>query len=439
MIQKWLKQRKKRSSSEMGRSKESKLTEQETENNNMNIVKTSKIALRALNRNKMRSFLTALGIIIGVGAVIAMVSIGQGARMEVEERFESMGTNLLTVRPGSRSYRGRSGGGGTYTNLKEADALAILDNCDAVQYVSPSVNGRAQIVYQNKNWNTSIYGVGENYPEIRNWPVEQGTFFSSSQVRSGQKVAVLGTEVSQNLFEGADPIGQVIRINKNPFRVLGVLESKGESGGWMNRDDMIAVPYTTAQKRLLGIDNVQSIDVSAVSADRTNEARAQIEELLRIRHKLAPGAEDDFNVRDMADIAESASEATQILTILLGGIASISLLVGGIGIMNIMLVSVTERIREIGIRMSVGAKEKDILLQFLTEAIVLSVLGGFLGVVLGVGSSRLISHFAGMKTLVSFGAIVLAFVFSGSVGIFFGFYPARKASKLDPIEALRYE
>jgi putative ABC transport system permease protein len=281
--------------------------------------------------------------------------------------------------------------------------------------------------------------VGENYPEIRNWPIEEGLFFSESQVRAAQKVAVLGSEVSENLFEGADPIGQVIRINKNPFRVLGVLESKGESGGFFNRDDMIAIPYTTAQKRLLGIDHIQSIDISAVSADRTYEARAQIEELLRIRHKLAPGAEDDFNVRDMADIAESASEATQILTILLGGIASISLLVGGIGIMNIMLVSVTERIREIGIRMSVGAKERDILLQFLTEAIVLSVLGGFLGVVLGVGSSRLISHFAGMKTLVSLGAIILAFVFSGSVGIFFGFYPARKASKLDPIEALRYE
>ena len=405
----------------------------------MNIARTVKVSLRALSRNKMRSFLTALGIIIGVGAVIAMVSIGQGARLEVEVRFESMGTNLLFVRPGSRSYMGRSGGGGSYTNLTEADANAILENCDAVKFISPNVNGRAQVIYQNKNWNTSIYGVGEKYPEIRNWNVETGFFFTESQIRSAQKVAVLGSEVSQNLFEGADPIGQVIRVNKIPFRVLGVLESKGESGGFFNRDDMIAIPYTTAQKRLLGIDHIQSIDVSAVSAPRTDEAMRQIEEALRIRHKIAPGAEDDFNVRDMSDIAESASEATQILTILLGGIASISLLVGGIGIMNIMLVSVTERIREIGIRMSVGAREKDILLQFLTEAIVLSVLGGFLGIVLGIGSSRLISHFANMKTLVSIGAIALAFLFSGSVGIFFGFYPARKASKLDPIEALRYE
>jgi len=405
----------------------------------MNIARTVKVSLMALNRNKMRSFLTALGIIIGVGAVIAMVSIGQGARLEVEQRFESMGTNLLFIRPGSRSYMGRHGGGGTYNTLTESDAKAILENCDAVEYVSPNVNTRAQVVYQNKNWNTSIYGVGERFPEIRNWDLEEGVFFTQSQVRSSQKVCVLGSEVSQNLFEGADPIGQVIRIKRIPFRVLGVLESKGESGGWMNRDDMIAIPYTTAQKRLLGINYVQSIDVSAVSGSMTAEAKEQIEELLRIRHRIAPGGEDDFNVRDMADIAESASEATQILTVLLGGIASISLLVGGIGIMNIMLVSVTERIREIGIRMSVGAREKDILLQFLTEAIVLSVLGGLFGIILGIGSSKLITHFTQMKTLVSIGAILLAFLFSGSVGVFFGFYPARKASKLDPIEALRYE
>ncbi|MBN1223576.1 MAG: ABC transporter permease [Candidatus Aminicenantes bacterium] len=405
----------------------------------MNVVKTVKISLMALNRNKMRSFLTALGIIIGVGAVIAMVSIGQGAKIEVEERFQSFGTNLLFVHPGSQSFRGRHGGGGTYTNLMESDAKAILDHCDAVLYVSSNINTRAQVVYGNKNWNTSIYGVGADYPQIRNWNVESGVFFDEAQVKSGQKVCVLGSEVNENLFEGADPIGQIIRVQKIPFRVLGVLESKGESGGFFNRDDMIAVPYTTAQKRLLGIDYIQSIDVSAVSASRTDDARVQIEALLRIRHKIAPGAEDDFQVNNMSDIAEGASEATRILTLLLGGIASISLLVGGIGIMNIMLVSVTERIREIGIRMSVGARERDILLQFLTEAVVLSVLGGILGIGLGLGSSRLISQLAGMKTLVSIGSIALAFFFSGSVGIFFGFYPARKASKLDPIEALRYE
>jgi putative ABC transport system permease protein len=405
----------------------------------MNIMRTIRVSLRALGRNKMRSFLTALGIIIGVGAVIAMVSIGQGAKIEVEKRFESMGTNLLFVRPGSRSFRGIHGGGGTFTNLMPADAKAIEENCPAVQYVSPSVSGRAQVVYGNKNWNTSIQGSGAKYPEIRNWEIEEGTFFDENMVKAGAKVCVLGSEVRDNLFEYEYPIGQIIRIKKIPFRVLGTLKSMGESGGWFNRDDMIVIPYTTAQRRLLGIIYIQSIDVSAVSAASSAEAQGQIEEILRIRHKLAPGAEDDFNVRNMEEIAEGAAESTKILTILLGGIASVSLLVGGIGIMNIMLVSVTERIREIGIRMSVGAREKDVLYQFLTEAIVLSVLGGILGIGVGVVASRLISHFAGWETLVSFNAIALAFLFSGSVGVFFGFYPARKASKLDPIEALRYE
>lgn len=406
----------------------------------MTVWRTIRISLMALNRNKMRSFLTALGIIIGVGAVIAMISIGEGAKAEVQKRFNSMGTNLLFVRPGSRSFRGRHGESTTYQNLKEADAKAILEKCDAVQYISPSVNSRAQVIYQNKNWNTSIYGTGDKYPLIRNWELEDGEFFSEQQVKSAQKVCVLGSEVNKNLFEGAEAIGQIIRIKRIPFRVIGVLKSRGESGGWFNQDDVIVMPYTTAQRRLVGrTDRIQSIDVSAVSAERTEEAMNQIMEVMRIQHKIAPGAEDDFNVRNMSDIAESAAASTKVLTILLGGIASISLLVGGIGIMNIMLVSVTERIREIGIRMSVGAKEKDILLQFLIEAIVLSILGGLLGIVLGVGGSALISHFSPMKTLISIGPILLAFLFAGSVGVFFGFYPARKASKLDPIDALRYE
>jgi putative ABC transport system permease protein len=405
----------------------------------MNIAKTCRVALRALGRNKMRSFLTALGIIIGVGAVIAMVSIGQGAKAAVEERFNSMGTNLLFVRAGSSMRGGIRGGAGTVESLTPADAQAIADQADAVQYVSPSVSTRAQVVYGNKNWNTSIQGVGAMYPEIRNWELEEGIFFDDSMVRSGQKVAVLGSEVNLNLFEGADSIGQVIRIKNVPFRVIGYLKSKGETG-WMSQDDIILVPYVTAQRTLTGrTDRIQSIDVSAVSTERTEEAQSQIEEIMRIRHRIAPGAEDDFSVRNMSEIAEGAAESTKILTILLGGIASVSLLVGGIGIMNIMLVSVTERIREIGIRMSMGAREKDILLQFLTEAIVLSVLGGLLGIGVGLLTSRLISHFAGWKTLVAPSAILLAFMFSASVGVFFGFYPARKASKLDPIEALRYE
>jgi putative ABC transport system permease protein len=405
----------------------------------MNVLRSLPVSLRALSRNKMRSFLTALGIIIGVGAVIAMVSIGQGAKRDIEKRFESMGTNLLFVSPGSLSFQGRHSGMGTFVNLEIEDAKAIEEKCDAVQYVSPSVSGRAQVIYQNKNWNTSIQGVGEKYPEIRNWQVEDGTFFDESHVKAAAKVCVLGSEVKKSLFDFEDPVGQVIRIKKIPFKVLGVLKSMGESGGWFNRDDMIAVPYTTAQRRLFGGTNIRSIDVSAISLAKSEEAKQQIEEVMRIQHKIAPGAEDDFNVRNMSEIAEGAAASAKTLTILLGGIASISLLVGGIGIMNIMLVSVTERIREIGIRMSVGARERDILFQFLTEAVVLSVLGGMIGIGVGAIASRIIARLSEFNPIVTIGSILLAFLFSGSVGVFFGFYPARKASKLDPIEALRYE
>jgi putative ABC transport system permease protein len=408
----------------------------------MNIIKTSRVALRALGRNKMRSFLTALGIIIGVGAVISMVSIGEGAKQGVQDRFNSMGTNLLFISPGSKNRGGVHTGSGGWTTLKPEDAVAIALNCPAVKYTSPSNSTRAQVVYGNKNWNTSIQGTGYRYPEVRNWEVDEGTYFDEAQEKSAAKVCVLGSELKKNLFEDEDPIGKVIRVKSIPFRVIGTLKSKGESGGWFNRDDMIAVPYTTVMKRLTHQDYISSIDISAVAADQTKEAQTEIEELMRIRHKIAPGAEDDFQVRNMSEIAEGAAQATQIMTILLGSIASISLLVGGIGIMNIMLVSVTERIREIGIRMAVGAKQKDILLQFLTEAVVLSVLGGLIGVFFGVGLSKLlhyISIFSTFKTSVPLNAIVLAFAFSASVGIFFGFYPARKASRLDPIEALRYE
>jgi putative ABC transport system permease protein len=408
----------------------------------MNIARTAKVSLRALARNKMRSFLTALGIIIGVGAVISMVSIGEGAKKGVEDRFASMGTNLLFVSPGSRSRGGVHTGSGGWNTLKPEDATAIEQQCDAVKYTSPSSNTRTQVIYGNKNWNTSIQGTGARYPEVRNWEIDQGTFFDESQEKAAAKVAVLGSEVKKSLFEDEDALGKVIRIKAIPFRVIGVLKAKGESGGWFNRDDMIAVPYTTVMKRLTGAEFISSVDIQAVSASRTEEAQQQIEELLRVRHKIAPGAEDDFTVRNMQEIAEGAADATKIMTILLGSIASISLLVGGIGIMNIMLVSVTERIREIGIRMAVGARQKDILLQFLTEAVVLSVMGGLIGVLFGVGLSRLLKYvsvFSQFKAVVSPNAIILAFLFSASVGIFFGFYPARKAARLDPIEALRYE
>lgn len=405
----------------------------------MKLSGTIQISLYALARNKMRSFLTALGIIIGVGAVIAMVSIGQGAKKAVEDRFESFGTNLLFLRPGSSSFRGRSSGFGSLTTLTPEDAAAIMEKCDAVQYVSPSVSTRAQVVYGNKNWNTNINGTGEDYPHIRNWEIAEGSFFTSSHIRASVKVCVLGSDVNQNLFEGDYAVGKIIRIKKIPFRVIGILKSKGDSGGWFNQDDTIMCPYTTVQKRLLGITHISSIDISAVSTGRTAEATEQISELLRRRHKIAPGAEDDFNIRDMTEIAEGAAASTEIMTNLLGGIALVSLIVGGIGIMNIMLVSVTERIREIGIRMSVGAREVDILMQFLTEAIVLSVMGGLIGIGAGILTSKLISQFGGWDTLISPTSIIMAFIFSGSVGVFFGFYPARKASKLDPIEALRYE
>jgi putative ABC transport system permease protein len=390
----------------------------------------------------MRSFLTALGIIIGVGAVIAMVSIGEGAKRGIESRFAAMGTNLLFVRPGSQNQRGVHGGWGSMTTLKEDDAKAIGEQCPAVMYVSPSVSARGQTVYGNKNWNTSIAGTGDRYPEVRNWEVEFGSYFDESMVKAAAKVCVLGADVKTNLFEDEDPVGKVIRIKKIPFKVLGVLKKRGESAGFGSRDDQICIPYTTAMRRLQGIDYIQSVDVRAVSSALMSEAQAQIEELLRNRHLIAPGAEDDFNVGNMSEIAETAAQATQMMTVLLGSIASISLLVGGIGIMNIMLVSVTERIREIGLRMAVGAREKDILLQFLTEAIVLSLMGGLIGIAFGVGASKLIKNikmFSSINTVVSVESVLLAFLFAAAIGIFFGFYPARKASRLDPIEALRYE
>jgi putative ABC transport system permease protein len=390
----------------------------------------------------MRSFLTGLGIIIGVGAVISMVSIGEGAKRGIEDRFASMGTNLLFVRPGSQNQRGVHGGWGSMTTLKEDDAAAIAEQCPAVMYVSPSVSARAQTVYGNKNWNTSISGTGANYPEVRNWEVESGMYFDEGLVKAAAKVCVLGADVKTNLFEEEDPIGKVIRIKKIPFKVLGVLKKRGESGGFGSRDDMITIPYTTAMRRLQGIDYIQSVDVRAVSADKMAEAQSQIEDLLRVRHRIAPGAEDDFNVGNMSEIAESAAESTKMMTVLLGSIAGISLLVGGIGIMNIMLVSVTERIREIGLRMAIGAREKDILLQFLTEAVVLSLMGGLIGIGFGIGASKLIKNikmFSSFNTVVSLDSVLLSFFFAAAIGIFFGFYPARKASRLDPIEALRYE
>jgi len=408
----------------------------------MRIFRILRVSFRALARNKMRTFLTALGIIIGVGSVIAMVSIGSGARIAIQNRFNAMGTNLLFIRPGSATLQGvRTGFGGRNT-LKVGDVEAIEQSCPSVNAVSPNINTQSQVIYLGKNWRTQIQGVSEKYPEIRKWEIEQGTFFTEEQVDSAEKVCVLGVDVKKYLFEDDDPLGKVIRIRRVPFTVVGILKSKGQAAGMGSRDDMICVPYTTASHRLVRQTFIQSIDIQAVSQDKIPLAQTEITDLLRNRHNIQPGAADDFTVRNMQDIAENAESAIGVLTLLLGSIAAISLVVGGIGIMNIMLVSVTERIREIGIRMSVGARERDILVQFLSEAIVLSLIGGFLGIGLGLGLSKLMKYipiFARITTVVSIGSVLMSFLFAGSVGVFFGYYPARKASKLDPIDALRYE
>ena len=409
----------------------------------MHIFRILKVSLRALTRNKMRTFLTALGIIIGVGSVIAMVSIGTGAKAAIQDRFNSMGTNLLFVRPGSMNLQGIRTGFGGRSTLKVGDVQAIERDCPSVMAVSPNISTSGQVIYLNKNWRTQIQGVSERFPDIRKWEIDQGTFFDEEQVQNGEKVCVLGADVKQYLFdEGDDPIGKIIRIRRVPFMIVGIFKTKGQAGGMGSRDDMICVPYTTASRRLVRQTFIQSIDVAAVSQQKMPQAQAEIEDLLRLRHNIQPGADDDFNVRNMQDIAENAENAIGVLTLFLGSIAAISLIVGGIGIMNIMLVSVTERVREIGIRMSIGARERDILIQFLAEAVVLSLIGGFLGIGLGLGMSKLLKYipiFSRITAVVSMSSVFMSFAFAASVGIFFGFYPARKASKLDPIEALRYE
>ena len=410
-------------------------------------VRIFKLSFRALTRNKMRTALTMLGIIIGVGAVIAMVSIGAGAKDAVEARFSAMGTNNLTVSSGSRMMGGAQSGAGSISLKLELVAL-ILDRCPSVAFASPVYQTRSQVILDNKNWNTLIQGVNADFAIIGNWALDAtypGRFLETAEVESGAAVCVLGADTVTNIFSDTDPIGKIIRIRNVPFTVVGVLKAKGQSGGpGGSRDDIILAPYTTVSNRLIGggIPTLNSIQVSAVSEESTDSAMAEITALMREYDKLEPGAADDFTVRNMADIAESAADSTNILTVLLGSIASISLLVGGIGIMNIMLVSVSERIREIGIRMAIGAQKIDILVQFLFEAVVLSIAGGFLGILLGFGTSKLlrfIPMFASITTIVSPGSVLLAFGFSAFVGIFFGYYPAKKAARMDPIEALRYE
>lgn len=398
-----------------------------------------RIALRALARNKLRSFLTMLGIIIGVGAVIAMVAIGEGAKKRVQDQIASLGTNVLVVLPGTLTLGGaRTGSGGVQT-LVANDAKAIMREIPIVSAASPVLRSGQQVIAGDQNWSTSVQGVAPEFQQIRNWTVSEGRFISDVDVESTAKVALIGKTVAQNLFGEESPLDAIIRIKKIPFRIIGVLGAKGQTGFGQDQDDTIMIPSTTMQKRILGITYVQQIVVSAASAEQTQQVQEQIAMLLRQRHHVQPGRDDDFSIRNLSDITEAASSSATTMAVLLGSIASVSLLVGGIGIMNIMLVSVTERTREIGIRMAVGARSRDIMLQFIVEAVVMAASGGLIGILLGMGSSILLKSLVQLPALIRPDIVAIAFLVSGSVGVFFGFYPARKAANLDPIEALRYE
>jgi putative ABC transport system permease protein len=397
------------------------------------------IALEGLRANKMRSLLTMLGIIIGVGAVIAMVSIGMGVRDKVEKSIAGLGSNLLIVMPGSTAPSGVRVAAGSTSTLTYADAQAVAREISGVNAVAPTVQRQYQTVFSGKNWITQMQGTTPDFLTVRNFEIGDGSFITQRNLDARDRVAVLGKTVADNLFGEMSPIGQTIRINKSTFRVVGTLAPKGQSANGQDQDDLIVVPLTTAQERMLGITYIQAISVQAASPDVIDQVQQDISTLLRSRHRLQPGVDDDFTVRNLTALMATAAETTGTITLLLGNTAAISLLVGGIGIMNIMLVSVTERTREIGIRKALGATYSNILLQFLIEAIVIGVTGGLLGVLVGLGGSYAISAIFGWATLISVLTIVIAFGFSVLIGVVFGLYPARKAAKLDPIDALRYE
>ena len=403
------------------------------------IASVLKIALRALARNKTRYILTMLGIVIGVAAVIAMVSLGQGAQDQVQQQIATMGTNMLIVSAGSQNSAGLRGGAGTTTTFTPEDVQAILREAPAVRAASPSVGASVTLVFGNQNWTTRAEGANTQYPEIRNRGVSSGQFFTEADVTSAARVAVIGQTVANQLFPGMDPVGQTLRVRNLPFRVVGVLETRGQSQFGQDQDDTLLMPYTTAMKKLLSTTYIPTAYVSAVSPEATSAAQQQIADLLRVRHNIRQGQPYDFNVRNLTDVANTAEATTRVMTLLLGGIAAVSLLVGGIGIMNIMLVSVTERTREIGIRMVVGARTSHVQWQFLIESVVLGLAGGLGGILMGIGVAFLLSAVFGWPQLISPVAVAGSALFSMAIGVFFGYYPARKAANLDPIEALRFE
>jgi putative ABC transport system permease protein len=405
----------------------------------MNLFPILKVALRALRRNKMRSVLTMLGIIIGVGAVIAVVALGRGAKAQVEARIAALGQNVIMVFSGSINRGGVFTGFGGAGTLTVEDAQAIEKEVAGVTAVSPEVRSGAQIMAGNNNWSTSVMGEGIDYLNLRQWDLAEGVMFTDADERAASKVCILGKTTADKLFPDEDPVGKIIRIRNVPTRVLGVLKPKGVSMMGSDQDDTVIVPYTTGMKRIAGVTMLRTINVQAASADQIYDVQNGITDLLRQRHRIQPGRDDDFIMRNQQELAETQSSTAETMTVLLAGVAIISLIVGGIGIMNIMLVSVTERTREIGIRMAVGARNRDILLQFLVEAVTLSSTGGLLGIGLGVWGARLFTTFKQWPTLVSADSILIAFVSSALVGILSGFYPAKKAAQLDPIEALRYE
>jgi putative ABC transport system permease protein len=407
----------------------------------MNFLAILKVAVRALGRNKMRTALTMLGIVIGVGAVIVLVSIGQGAQTMVLNQISNMGSNMMYVMPGNLSFGGASQGLGAASTLTDEDVTAMIKEIPTIAAASPSVNASGQLVFGNQNWFTRMQGTNDKFPEIRSWNVEQGEFFTEADVRAAARVIVLGKTVADKLFAGIDPIGESIRVHNLPFRVVGVLSAKGQSMVGQDQDDTAVLPYTTVQRKLVGqqIASINSAMVSAVSQQTTSMTQRQITDLLRQRHKIAQGDADDFTVRNMTDAAQTFETLTTIMTLLLGSIAAISLIVGGIGIMNIMLVSVTERTREIGIRMAVGARPNYVRMQFLMESVALSLIGGLIGVLIGGALAAIVSKVLGWPTLVSGLSVLVSFAFATGIGVFFGYYPAHKAAALDPIEALRYE